>query len=397
MPLPNKQDFSQPRYLLRNAKERQRLMLEQLSALVAIESPSDNKAAVDCASRQVASWLQALGGKVRWHKQKKFGDLLEVRLMPTPHKIKAHRTQSRKPVLLLGHLDTVWPMETLAAMPFRIQKGRAFGPGIYDMKAGVMMAVHALAMLREAEALDTPVIVLLNSDEEIGSPCSRALTEKLALECSAVFVLEPGQGPQAAYKTSRKGVGVYSVHVQGIAAHSGVDFEKGHSAVLELARQIEIISQFTDLKTGLTVNPGVVCGGTRVNVIAAEAQAEIDVRIARMRDAARIDRLFHALRPADRACTLKITGGMNRPPMERSAGTVRLFQQAKKLAHGLGFVLEEASTGGGSDGNFTAALGIPTLDGMGASGEGAHARHESILLDALAPRTALLAAMIANQ
>ena len=369
-------------------------MLEQLKALVSVESPSDDKAAVDRASKLVAGWLQALGGKVRWHKRKQVGNLLEARF-------RGSGQQSSKPILLLGHLDTVWPMGTLAAMPFRAAPVRSamprvFGPGVYDMKAGVVMAVHAMAILRDANISTPPVIVLLNSDEEIGSPHSRAVTEKLAQECAAVFVLEPAQGPQGACKTARKGVGSYIVHVQGVAAHSGVDFEKGHSAVLELARLIEKISRFTNLKIGLTVNPGTIQGGTRVNVVAAEAQAEIDVRIARMRDAVKIEKLFRALRPTDRACTLQITGGINRPPMERSRGTVQLFHQARELAHEMGFELEEASTGGGSDGNFTAALGIPTLDGMGAVGEGAHATHESILLEALAPRTALLAAMIAN-
>jgi glutamate carboxypeptidase len=383
--------------LLNVAKKRQSTMLGQLETLVSMESPTEDKAAVDCASQLVGEWLQSLGGKVRWHRQKRFGDLLECRFAPVHSRTRsAAKFDPLKPVLLLGHLDTVWPMGTLTTMPFRVAKGRAFGPGIYDMKAGAVMAVHALAMLLEAEALHMPVVVLLNSEEEVGSPCSRAVTEKLARDCSAVFVLEPSQGLQGAYKTARKGVGEYTVRVQGVAAHSGVDFEKGHSAILELARLLEKISRFTDRKIGLTVNPGVLHGGTRVNVIAAEAWAEIDVRIARMRDAARIERMFRALRPQDRACTVKITGGINRPPMERSPGTVKLFRQAKELAHQLGFVLEEASTGGGSDGNFTAALGIPTLDGMGAVGEGAHATHESILLNALAPRTALLAAMIAN-
>jgi glutamate carboxypeptidase len=287
-------------------------------------------------------------------------------------------------------------MGTLATMPYRVSKGKIFGPGVYDMKAGVIMALYAMTMLVENRALTTPVVVLFVSEEEVGSPVSRAVTEKIARECSAVFVLEPAQGAQGAYKTARKGVGDYSVRVQGVAAHSGVDFEKGHSAVLELARLIEKISQFTDLKTGLTVNPGTICGGTRTNVIAAEAQAEVDVRIARMRDAARVERLFRGLRTSNRACKLTITGGLNRPPMERSRGTVALFQQAKALARAMGFGLEEASTGGGSDGNFTAALGIPTLDGMGAVGEGAHAGHESIVVDDLMKRTALLAAMIAR-
>ena len=365
-------------------------MLRDLEELVSIESPSDDKAAIDRASALIAGWLQTLGGKVRWHRQKHFGDVLEARFGP-----KTQRTAA-KPLLLLGHLDTVWPVGTLAAMPFRVEQGRAFGPGVYDMKAGVVMAVHALGMLQEAGAVHAPVIVLLNSEEEVGSPCSRAITERIARECSAVFVLEPAQGAEGAYKTARKGVGQYTIRVQGVAAHSGVDFEKGHSAILDLARLLEKVSQFTDLKTGLTVNAGIVHGGTRVNVVAAEAHAEIDVRIARTRDAARVERLFRSLRANDRECTVKITGGINRPPMERSRGTVQLFRQAQRLAAEMGFALQEASTGGGSDGNFTAALGIPTLDGMGAVGKGAHATHENILLEALAPRTALLAAMIAN-
>ena len=371
----------EPGKLLEDAENRHKSMLEQLEAVVSIESPSEDKTAVDRASRLVAGWFEGLGGKIRWHRQKKFGDLLEVRLGAMAARSNARGGQRRKPILLLGHLDTVWPTGTLAKMPFRVAKGKAFGPGVYDMKAGVAMALHAIAMLRERQAQPMPVVVLLVSDEEIGSPVSRAVTEKIAKECSAVFVLEPAQGPQGAYKTARKGVGDYSVHVRGVAAHSGVDFEKGHSAVLELARLIEKISRFTDLKSGLTVNPGTICGGTRTNVIAAEAQAEVDVRIARMRDAARVEKLFRGLRATDRACTLTITGGMNRPPMERSRGTVALFQQAKGFAHAMGFALEEASTGGGSDGNFTAALGIPTLDGMGAVGEGAHAIHESIVVE----------------
>ncbi len=385
-----------PTRLLKDVRLRRGQMIEQLETLVSIESPSENKAAVDRASGLVAGWFEGLGGKIRWHRQKKFGDLLEVRFGAMGSRSSGGGGSRKKPILLLGHLDTVWPMGTLAKMPFRVVKGKAFGPGVYDMKAGVVMALHALATLRDRQAQTTPVVVLLVSDEEIGSPVSRAVTEKIARECSAVFVLEPAQGPQGAYKTARKGVGDYSVHVRGVAAHSGVDFEKGHSAVVELARLIEKISRFTDLKTGLTVNPGTICGGTRTNVIAAEAQAEVDVRIARMRDAARVERLFRGLRATDRACTLTITGGMNRPPMERSRGTVALFQQAKGFAHAMGFGLEEAGTGGGSDGNFTAALGIPTLDGMGAVGEGAHAAHESIVLGELTKRTALLAAMTAG-
>ena len=259
------------------------------------------------------------------------------------------------------------------------------------MKAGVVMALTAASVLKDANLL-RPTTLLINSEEEIGSPISRPITERLAKESQAVFVLEPAQG--LALKTARKGVGNYNVHVTGIGAHSGVDFESGHSAVLELARQIEKIAAFTDLKRGLTVNPGVLSGGTRSNVIAAEAHAEIDVRIARASDEKRVDRLFRSLRPIDKACALTITGGINRPPMERKAGTIALFKQAKKLASQLGFELDEASTGGGSDGNFTAALGVPTLDGLGTPGAGAHAEHEHVLIDALPQRAALLGALL---
>ena len=357
-----------PKDLLAAATARHKEMLQQLKTLVEIESPSEEKAAVNRASGQVADWAKAMGGRVHWHKQRDFGDLLEVRFSP-PRKQKGVR-----PVMLLGHLDTVWPMGTLTKMPFRVRAGKAFGPGVYDMKAGVVMAFMSLRLLLERGELARPVILLLNSDEEVGSPCSRAVTEKIAKECAAVYVLEPAQGLQGAYKTSRKGVGQYRLHVRGVAAHSGVDFEAGHSAIVEMAGLIEKVAAFTDLKTGLTVNPGVIAGGTRSNVVAAQAEMEVDVRIARAQDAARVERMFRGLRVRDPRCTLQVTGGMNRPPMERTKGTVALFQRARSLAAEMGFSLEEASTGGGSDGNFTSALGIPTLDGMGAVGEGATER-----------------------
>ena len=308
----------------------------------------------------------------------------------------------RKPLMLLGHLDTVWPMGTLAGMPWRQapdEEGRMrlWGPGVLDMKAGVVMALAAMEALKGQ--LTRPVVLLLNPDEETGSEVSRPHTERIARDCDAVFVLEPAQGlpgsqDDAAYKTARKGVGQYRLDVTGVASHSGVDFARGRSAVLELARLLLQVEGFTDPDRGLTVNPGVIGGGTRSNVIAAHAWAEVDVRIACASDAARVQSLFNSLTVSDPAYTVTITGGINRPPMERSAGTVRLFQQAKALASELGVGLKEAATGGGSDGNFTAGLGVPTLDGMGAVGEGAHAAHESLLLDDLLPRTALLAAMI---
>jgi glutamate carboxypeptidase len=370
------------------ARQSQQETLNFLRQMVEIESPSDSKAAVDRCVAFVAKRCAALGGRIRIHRQKVFGDLLEARFGPVKSK--------QKPILLLGHLDTVWPLGTLKNMPFRIAKDRVWGPGVLDMKAGVAMAFSAIATLQKQQRLTRPVVMLLNSDEEVGSNVSRPLTEKLAKQSEAVFVLEPAQGLQGAYKTARKGVGNYLVRVQGIAAHSGVDFERGHSAIAELARQVERITRFTELNRGITVNVGTIQGGTRSNVIAAEAQAEVDVRIARAKDEARVDRHFRSLRVFDSKCSLHVEGGLNRPPMERTRGTIALYKRSATYARQLGFELQEASTGGGSDGNFTSALGVPTLDGMGAVGEGAHAAHESLLLKHMAPRTALLAAMLAD-
>jgi glutamate carboxypeptidase len=365
-------------------------LISHMRDLVEMESPSEDPAAVNAAMELAAGWAEELGGRVKRHRQKNFGDVYELRFGP--------KSSRQKPILLLGHLDTVWPHGTLQSMPWRESDGKIHGPGTLDMKAGVVMALTAISVLKELSLL-RPVTLLLNSEEEVGSPISRPITEKLAQESSAVFVLEPAQiidAKTAALKTARKGIGNYRVHVTGIASHSGVDFERGHSAVLELARQIERISAFTDLRTGLTVNCGVISGGTRSNVIAAEASTEVDVRIAKASDAKKVDRFFASLKPFDKACKLTVTGGINRPPMERKAGTIALFKQAKKLAAQLGFEIAEASTGGGSDGNFTAALGVPTLDGMGAVGAGAHATHEHIVTEHLTPRTALLAAMLAT-
>jgi glutamate carboxypeptidase len=372
---------------LQEIKKRQPQLLELLQTLVEVESPSDNKASVDRCMAFAAAQSESFGGRVKIHRQHDFGDLLEVRFGPS--------SRSSKPILLLGHLDTVWPLGTLAQMPYKIQKGRVWGPGVLDMKGGVAMALTAIRALKEAGQLPRPVTLLLVSDEEVGSPASRPITEKIARECEVVYVLEPAQGiDPGAYKTARKGIGHYRVHVTGVAAHSGVDFEKGHSAISELAYQIGIIQSFTDLKRGLTVNVGTIRGGSRSNVIAAEAEAEVDVRIAWAADAEKIDRRFRRLRAQDRHCVVTIEGGLNRPPMERTRGTAALFNRAATLARTMGFALEEAATGGGSDSNFTSALGIPTLDGMGAVGEGAHAAHESLLLEHLAPRTALLAEML---
>ena len=374
------------RRLLEEMHRREAQTIDRIRGLVEIESPSSSKDGVDRVQSRFAEWATAAGGEVRRHAHAEFGDSLQVTFGPEG---------SRQPArMLLGHLDTVWGLGTLREMPFRVTGDRICGPGVLDMKAGVVMALTAIEVLGDLNLLSHPVCLLLHGDEEIGSPVSRPLTEAVARGASAVYVLEPAQGDAGAYKTARKGVGRYHLAVTGKAAHSGVDFEQGHSAVVELARQIEVLQSHTDLAAGITVNPGVIGGGTCPNVVAAEAWVEIDVRVRRRRDAARLDRALRSLRAVDKGCALTVSGGVNRPPMERTPGTVALFRRAQACAALLGIALAEAETGGASDGNFTSALGVPTLDGMGAVGGGAHAPHEYMLREHLAHRTALLAAML---
>jgi glutamate carboxypeptidase len=380
------------RALLAGARRKQPALLQFIRRLVESESPSTDKAAVDLCVGLTASHAKTVGGRVKLHRQHEFGNVLEARFGPRTQSNR--KTPTAPPILLLGHLDTVWPVGTLRSMPCRIAEGRLAGPGVLDMKAGVAMALSAIEMLAEASLLQREIILLLNPDEEVGSPVSRPITEHLAAQCAAVFVLEPAQG--LAYKTARKGTGNWRIDVTGVAAHAGLDFEKGASALRELARLIETVSGFTDLKRGLTVSVGTAGGGSATNVVPAHAWAEVDVRIVRKADGPRIERRFAALRASDPRCQVTLTGGINRPPMERTRGTVQLYRRAQALAAELDCPLPEAATGGASDGNFTSALGIPTLDGMGAVGEGAHAAHESILLEHLAPRTALLAGMLAG-
>ena len=361
-------------------------MVETIRQAVEIESPTDNKQAADRLGHWLASKFEALGGHSKFHRTADFGDHLQVDF---PGR------DPRGPVLLLGHFDTVYPLGTLATMPCRIGEGRLWGPGSLDMKSGIASMLYAIDALHTQDGpLPRPVTVLLVSDEEVGSSSSRRITEELAKRSAAVLVLEPSYGLKGAVKTARKGVGEYLLKVTGKAAHAGLDFEKGQSAVLELARQIERISAMTDLQRGLTVSVNVISGGTRVNVIPAEASASVDVRIARRTDAAGIDRKLRSLKPVNRKCKLEISGGIDRPPMERTTGVAGLFRIASALAKELGWKLEEAAVGGGSDGNLTAALGIPTLDGLGGVGEGAHAAHESILISELPRRTALLAGLV---
>lgn len=364
-------------------------IVQSIRRLVECESPSDDPAAVnrfvDLFTAEIADIA-----KVKTFKGGRFGKHMRCEFqLPGPR-------QRKGQILGLGHSDTVYPRGILKTMPWRQANGRLYGPGVLDMKGGLAFFIWAMRAIRE---LDTPVarkvVLQVNSDEETGSESSRPLTEEGARESVAVLVLEPGTGPAGKLKTARKGVGDYTVTVRGVASHAGVDFTSGASAIVELARQIEIIAGFTRLDRGITVNPGVISGGTRTNVIAAEASVEVDIRIARLNHETYLEKAFRALRPFDKRCLIEVTGGLNRPPMVRTAAIAKLFGIARKLAVELNVKLEESSTGGGSDGNFTAALGVPTLDGLGTVGEGAHATHESIVVDRIADRTALLAKLVA--
>jgi glutamate carboxypeptidase len=298
-------------------------------------------------------------------------------------------------VLLLGHFDTVWPRGQLQRQPIEVRDERLFGPGVYDMKAGLMIAAAAMRTVTAIGARDTrPAVTLLATcDEEVGSQTSRALIEQLARESAAVLVFEPALAG-GGVKTSRKGVGEYEIAATGVAAHAGVDPGAGASAVHEIARQVQAALTLADPARGLTVNVGVIEGGTRSNVVAERARAVVDVRVSRMDDAARIDAGLRALGAHDPRVIVTVTGGVNRPPMERGPGVARLCALAQDVARAQGWELAEGGTGGGSDGNFSAALGVPTLDGLGAVGDGAHALHEHVTIKDLEPRVALAAALL---
>ena len=365
-------------------------MIALLRQLVEQESPSFNKDAVDALGSVLARELERRGARVTVHRAEKFGNHLQADFAGG----------SGKPVMLLGHFDTVYELGTLSSMPWREEAGRIRGPGVLDMKAGIVQALTAIDLLsipgqgKAGNRLPRPVRIVLVTDEEVGSESSRAITERLAKESAAVLVCEPAFGAKGALKTGRKGVGDFTVKVMGVAAHAGLEPEKGQSAIVEMARQITKIATFAEMKRGLTVNPGVIRGGTRTNVVAESAECEVDVRVSRMADAARIEKKFRSLKPFNRRCKLEVRGGVNRPPMERSEATARLFRTAQQIAGEFGGKLAEVTVGGGSDGNFTAALGIPTLDGLGAVGDGAHARHEFVVAEEIPRRTALLARLI---
>ena len=371
------------------AGARQKQTISFIKEMVECESPTDMPSEVNRFVDLLISYTSDIAIARRF-KSKHFGNHLRLEF-----KLPGRRKEGQ--ILGLGHSDTVWPMGTLRHMPFRQSKGRLWGPGVLDMKSGLAFFITAARVLRE---LDIPVnrkiVLLVVSDEEVGSPTSRQVTEEEAKRSKAVLVLEPGTGLTGKLKTARKGIGHYVVSIEGRAAHAGVDFENGISAILEAAQQIEKISSITNTERGITVNPGVISGGTRSNVVAAEVRIEVDARAVTLRDAETVDRKLKALRPVDKRCKVRVEGGLNRPPMERTKATAELFKQAQEIGTKLGLTLEESSTGGGSDGNFTAALGVPTLDGLGSVGEGAHATNESILVDRIADRVALLMGLLSN-
>ena len=297
---------------------------------------------------------------------------------------------------MLGHFDTVWPIGTLARMPVREEKGRLFGPGVFDMKASLVMMNQVLEAFQALGLkMPRPLIVLYTSDEEVGSPGSRPLIEALAGQCEYVLVLEPPLA-DGSLKTARKGVGRFTIEIEGKAAHAGVAPESGASAIVELAHQILRIQALNGASVGTTVNVGVIQGGTTANVVPARAVAEVDVRVSTQADAATIERELRVLKPVTPGTRIKVEGRFSRPPMERTAAIASLFARAREIGLELGQKLTEGSTGGGSDGNFTAALGVPTLDGLGALGDGAHAESEHIVIESMPPRAALLAALLLN-
>ena len=358
-----------------------------LEKMVSLESPSFDKPLVDDFVRIVGARFAGMGAEVEFVSAEKFGDNLIARFPG----------RSSERVLLLGHTDTVWPAGEIARRPFKIAGGRAFGPGVFDMKAGILLISMAIAALQKANGgLPKTVTVLLVSDEEVGSTSSRAVTETEASPCRAVFVLEPSL-PGGALKTARKGIGRFTLKVIGRAAHAGIDPENGINAIEEISHQILKLQKMTDAARGTIVTVGVVQGGIRSNVVPAEAAAEIDIRISSMEEAERMTKTIKALSAELSGARLEVRGSITRPPMERTAETERLFRVAQKVASSLGIALTEGSTGGASDGNFTSALGIPTLDGLGAIGGGAHAIDEWVDIQSLPQRAALLAGLITER
>src|SRR6266481_692845 len=378
-------DNKLPEELLRLLKPRLPQMLATLRRLVTTESPSLEKAAADRCCRVIATEWNKHGVRVERIRQRHRGDLLRITHAPG-------NSRASGQLLVLGHYDTVYSTGTLARMPFRVQGGKAFGPGTFDMKAGIVQALFALQALQQTEMqLRKRLVFLWTSDEEIGSEASRKFFEPEARRSDAVFVLEPSFGPRGLLKTARKGVGEAELIVHGRASHAGLAPQEGTNAIHELAQQLARIEKWNDLRRGVTI----IEGGTRTNVIPERARAVLDLRALRGSDMSSLERRLHALRPFHRGARLEITGGFGRPPLEQKMSAT-LFARAKSLANQMNLTLGECTAGGGSDGNFTAALGIPTLDGLGAVGDGAHSSREHVLFNTMPARAALLAALLAT-
>ena len=377
------------RSLLDWLRSRERAMTRLLGRFVRAESPSFDKAAVDRFGRIIASEWKRRGATVTLLRQRERGDHVRAEWRP-----RGNRATSQ--ILVLGHLDTVYNAGTIGQMPFRVSRGRAWGPGTFDMKGGLVIALYAIDALAAVGRLpERRTVFLWTSDEEIGSETSRAAIEREARRSDAVLVLEPAAGLEGRVKTGRKGVGEIELIATGRAAHAGLNPEDGVNAIEEIALQIARITRWNQPHRGITVNAGVIEGGTRTNVIPERARALVDLRAARVEDMRALERKFRALRPILPGAKLDIRGGFNRPPMERKMSAA-LYVKARALSKEMGITLGEAFVGGGSDGNFTSALGVPTLDGLGAIGECAHSSRENVVVRALPERAALLAGMMAT-
>ncbi|HXG63807.1 MAG TPA: M20 family metallopeptidase [Blastocatellia bacterium] len=367
-------------------EDRQQEIVEFIRWLVEQESMSREAEATAAIAENLGDRLARFGAAVELFRHPKFGATLRARF--------GNGAAEEKQLLVVGHLDTVWPLGTLSLRPFRIEDGRAYGPGIFDMKAGVTLAVFAMRALGEmGRAARRPVTLLMTCDEETGSHFSRDLIEEEARRARAALVLEPPI-PGGAIKTARKGVGEFELIVRGRPAHAGNDPRAGISAVTELAHQVLAINAMSSYEQGTTLNVGVVKGGVLANVIAAEARASIDMRYQTVEEGERIIAAMKSLKPTLDGARLEVRGGINRPPLVRTAEAGALFEHARRLAAEIGFELREGAVGGGSDGNFIGALGVPVLDGLGVDGAGAHAEHEHIVLSDIPRRAALLTRLI---
>ncbi len=358
-------------------------MVSLLGEFTNLDSPSTSKPHLDKFSQRLAAVWRDAGGTVTVLEQPERGNHLRVEWG-------SGETQ----ILAVGHFDTVWDAGETALRPFRVEGEKAYGPGVYDMKAGIVetiFAVKALAALGLKPS--SRLVVLHNSDEEVGSPTSRPIVEQEAKKSKAVMVMEPSVHG-GALKTWRKGVGMFEVRIAGRAAHAGADYEQGASAIQEAAHQVLRLHGLTDLVEGTTVNVGVLNAGTRSNVVAEEAVLKVDMRVKTKAAANRVVPQILGLTPVDARTSIAVTGGLNRPPMERNQKNLSLFAIAKTIGMNMGIELQESGTGGGSDGNFTSALGIPTIDGLGAVGDGGHARSEFVFVDSLPERAAVVAGLM---